>query len=190
MGGGCLVGRGRFETCPYVRLRGASWLVARVGAGIPLRSLRSASPFAERKGTVVVALRVCVGWPRGGGATDVGCLVGRGRFETCPYVLLWGLVGWWPASARASPAFASLRVPFRGAKGTVVVAPLLPGHPLRASLRLLASPYAEAKGTNGTVCARCDGLVQIWVRLKSATILPDRTGCRPIAIGRRVCRRR
>ena len=106
MGGGCLVGRGRFETCPYVRLWGAGWLMVRVGAGIPLRSLRSASPFAERKGTVVVA-------------------------------------------------------------------PLLPGHTLRASLCLLASPYAEAKGTNGTVCERCDGLVQIW----GTAQVRDKTAC-------------
>ncbi len=79
------------------------WLVG--GArrrGHPLRSLRSASPYAEAKGTVVVALRVCVGWPRGGGATDVGWLVGAG-LKPAPTWVCEGLVGWWSASARAYP---------------------------------------------------------------------------------------
>ena len=51
--------------------------------------------------------------------TPCGCLVGRGRFQTCPYVVVWVMVTD-PPSAR--------------------------GHPPLASLRSLAPPYAARRG--------------------------------------------
>ena len=57
---------------------GATTRVRPYGCGHPLRSLRSASPYASRRGRVYVACGLVAGF---------GGLVGRGRFETCPYRL-------------------------------------------------------------------------------------------------------
>ena len=56
---------------------GATTRVRPYGCGHPLRSLRSASPYASRRGRVYVACGIVAGF---------GGLVGStGRFETCPY---------------------------------------------------------------------------------------------------------
>ena len=81
------------------------------------------------------------------------CLVGRGRFETCPYGFdLVSCVG------GASPAhIASLvRAPLRCAKGAGVncfgllaLVVWLVGHPPLTSLRSFAPPYAARRGRFG-----------------------------------------
>ena len=99
----------------------------------------------------------CDGWWVCGGVVGggcVGCLIGRGRFETCPYVRLVGAAVR-PGCPRSAGEMSE------GLRGRVVSLPRLPHLPSPRIPRSLRSrPFRWAKGAGGW---RFAILVLVWL---------------------------